>query len=186
MFAPNPGFDAYYSAWARLPRRTHALLPCRHDVTPATFGSLLHFMALTEMIAPYNLQIFYAGSGFERNAGLPITECNYYDLLPKAFHEPMAKFHEILLGTPCGAVISDVIVTSQDSRYIHETMQLPLADEDGDVCYLMAFGLGRKPFEDPSGRTEASHQPGNIKELHYLDLGAGAPTARIEDFIFHR
>ncbi|MCJ9427509.1 PAS domain-containing protein [Kordiimonas marina] len=186
MFVPNPEFDAFYNAWRRLPRRAHDLLPSRSDVGPDTFPGLLPFMALTEMLGPCYLHIFYAGSGFERNAGLPIADQNYYDLLPLEFHKPMAKFHEILLETPCGAEVSDIIVTSQGSRYLHETMQLPLVDDDGDVRFLMAYGLGRKPFEDASSRTRESHSPGNIKELHYLDIGAGAPSARIEDFIFHR
>ncbi|TNE62833.1 MAG: PAS domain-containing protein [Alphaproteobacteria bacterium] len=186
MFILKPEFERFLAVWRSLPRDSHPLLPAKRDVTPAVFGDFLRRMAMTEMRAPQNLLIFFAGSEFEHNAGLDITGRNYYDLLPPAFFKPMTTFHENLLGTPCGACIADVIVTSSGARYLHETIQLPLTDGMGTVRYLMGYGLARKPAGDDGYRVQASHQPGNIKELHYLDLGAGAPGERIEDFTFYR
>ncbi|WP_417450755.1 hypothetical protein [Kordiimonas sp.] len=114
-----------------------------------------------------------------------MTGKNYYDLLPASFHKPMSIFHNNMLDTPCGAYVADVIGTTAGTRYIHHTLQLPAADEAGNICYLIAFGLARRPYGDQGIRTETSHQPSNIKELFYIDLGAGMPSAYIKDFEFH-
>ena len=118
--------------------------------------------------------------------GLAVTGKNYYDLLPETYHQSMSVFHSILQDTPCGAYIVDAIETTSGNRYVHETLQLPISDEFGEVRYLLVYGLDRKPYGDRGSRTDESHQPSNIKEMHYIDLGAGAPTVCVENFNFRR
>mgnify|MGYP003647924906 CR=1 FL=1 len=186
MIDLDPEFDNFLACWHQLPRRAHSILPCKSDITPFSFGEVLKHVGFAEMLAPYNLKIFFAGSGFERNAGFEVTGKNYYDILPKAFQEPMAAFHKYLLGTPCGAYIADVISTTSGNQYIHHNVQMPVCDDTGQVKYLLAYGLDRKPYDDKGTRTDSSHAPSNIKDMFYIDLGAGAPSAYVTDFKFHR
>lgn len=185
MFTIPKEFEPFMEVWRGLPRRTHPLLPSRTDIVPEAFGELLSCMALTNMLGPRNLNIFFIGSHFEWNASLEASGQNYYDLLPEEFHEPMATFHKTLMETPCGAFISDVITTAHGSEYTHDTLQMPYADEEGIVHYLMAYGYGRKPYADYAQRTVKSHRPSSIKDLHYIDLGAGVPAFYIENFKSH-
>lgn len=185
MTAIPPEFTAFLNVWDALPRVKHPLLPSAHDIVPHAFGELLACMALTEMLAPQNLKIFFIGSRFEMNASLEAAGKNYYDLLPDEFHKPMAAFHKALMGTPCGAYVCDAITTSQGNSYTHETVQMPYTDSAGDVRFLLAYGHGRKPYADTGERVSRSHTPSNIKELRYIDLGAGTPTAYVENFTFH-
>lgn len=186
MFQPNPDFEPFLALWRSLPRDHHPLVPRRKDINPVLFGSFLNLIGIAEMKGPFNLQVTYAGSGYEHGASFQVNGKNYYDLLPEPFARPMAIFHDNLLGTPCGAYISDVVTTTSGTRYLHESLQLPLCNNDGDLKYIMAFGVGRKPWEEAGKRTKGDHNATNIKEMHYFDIGAGAPAARIENFRFHR
>ncbi|WP_262691126.1 PAS domain-containing protein [Kordiimonas aestuarii] len=186
MFDLNPEFDEFLTLWRNLPRRAHLCLPCKSDITPAVFGNLLHYVALAERRGAQSLYVVYAGDGYERNAGFPVMGRDYYDILPENFIKPMTQFHNNLLGTPCGAYIADVIGTTEGSQYIHYNVQFPATDEKGEVRYLIGYGLDRKPYTDKGTRTYTSHAPSNIKDMVYLDLGAGAPSAYVKDFTFHR
>ncbi|NVJ98584.1 MAG: PAS domain-containing protein [Alphaproteobacteria bacterium] len=186
MYQPDPDFEPFMALWRNLPRTHHPVLPRRKDINPVLFGAYLPLIGIAEMVAPFHMQVIYAGSGYERSASFEVNGKNYYDLLPPDFAKPMAIFHEHILGTPCGAYIGDVITTSKGNQYLHESLQLPLCSDQGDVRYLMAFGVGRKQLDDASSRTAGDHNAGNIKEMHYVDLGAGTPKARIENFVFHR
>ncbi|MFC4347822.1 PAS domain-containing protein [Kordiimonas lipolytica] len=179
-------FLPFTERWLQLPREAHPLLPRRSDLSPMRFGKFLPQICVTEMIGKMNLPIRYAGSAFERAAGYPLNGVNYYDLLPDQFRKSVAAFHDYIVDTPCGAFVRDIISTNSGSRYLHETLHLPLADDAGKVRYVMAYGLGRKAIDDRGMRPLEDQSDDHIKDLRYLDLGAGAPAAYIENFIFHR
>lgn len=184
MFETPAEFSPFLKAWAGLPRRAHPLLPEKKDISPVLFGEFLHLVCITEFIAPRDMRIRFAGSEFERLAGFGTELENYYDMLPDRFVESTETFHRLIRTTPCGAFVGDVITVTSGNRYLHETIHLPLSDEAGAVRYLMVYGVGRKPYGDQSPRSVGNHNESNIKELHYLDLGLGAPKARIEEFKF--
>lgn len=169
-----------------MPRRAHPFLPCRKDCTPARLGAFLPQIGIAEFKKPGQLDVLFYGSELERASGLKITGMNYYDLLPNEFRGPMLKFHEYIFGVPCGAYIADFVRTEAGNQYLYESVQFPLADEDGTVRFILVHGRGRKPFTDTTDRMVTGMGRRAIKEMHYLDLGAGAPTARIENFIFYR
>lgn len=179
-------FHPFIREWCALPRKAHTMMPCRDDLSPVRFGAFLPYLCVTEMIEPMQLPIRYAGSVFERAAGYPLTGRNYYDLLPEGFKRSVAVFHDHIIRTPCGAFVRDIISTDSGSRYLHETIHLPLSDAKGQVRYVMAYGLGRKALDDKGKRPLDDQSDSHIKDLQYLDLGAGAPTACIENFIFHK
>lgn len=179
-------FDTFMEAWNGLPRTSHALLPQKKDITPVLFGQFLPLVCVAEMVASENLQLRFVGSEFERLAGLQLSLKNYYDFLPAKFIKATKLFHDRILGTPCAAFVRDLISSKSGNRYLHETLHLPLADENGAVRYLMIYGVGRKPAGDLSFRKEGDHNESNIKELFYIDLGAGAPADHVKEFIFHR
>ncbi|WP_286828196.1 MULTISPECIES: PAS domain-containing protein [Kordiimonas] len=182
MFNLPPELDRFFTVWKALPRTAHSLLPCKNEITPAALGDLLHSTGIAKMVAPFNLQVTYAGSGYEKSASTHVTGSNYYDLLPPAFHKPMALFHNNLLGTPCGAFVADVITTTSGSQYLHETIQLPMADPQGDPIYLVAYAHGRKPYGDTGERKPGNHNASSVRDMFYLDLGAGAPGDYIKNF----
>jgi len=132
------------------------------------------------------MEVLYYGSMLEQISGLKVTGMNYYDLQPEAFRSPLMKFHDLIFSTPCGAYIADFVKTEAGNQYLYESVQFPLTNDEGDPCYLLLYGVGRKPFADRTDRSLEGIGRRAIKEMHYLDIGAGAPTARIEDFIYHR
>jgi hypothetical protein len=184
MTTLHPEFEEFFALWKTLPRRRHALLPCKQDITPSQFGKFLQYMAIAERKSPNDCRILFAGSMFELNAGFPVTGRNYYAMLPPAFIKPMKAFHRNLLGTPCGAYIADVISTTSGHSYIHHTLQLPAVDEKGFVRYLLACGLAKQPFHGAGSRTESSDDPAYITDLIYINLGSGVPGAQVADFVY--
>ncbi len=184
MFVIPDEFAPFLNAWKNLPRKKHPLLPEKRDISPVLFGKFLHLVCITEFIAPRNMQIRFAGSEFERLAGFGKGLTNYYDILPEQFVESTEIFHQLIRTTPCGAFVGDVITATSGARYMHETIHLPLVDDEGKVRYLMIYGVGRKPYGDQTPRSQGNHNESNIKELHYMDLGRGAPAAKVQDFKF--
>lgn len=184
--APGPEFAAFLKVWQTLPRRTHPLVPARADYTPKALGTLLPNTGIGRFTGRDHLDILYYGSEIERLSGIAITGKNYYAVLRPDYREQMIKFHALLRDTPCGAYMVDTITTASGTHYLYESLQLPLADEAGEISYLIGFGIGRKPAGDYSERPLGDHRRSNVKEMHYLDLGAGAPTARIENYTFYR
>jgi len=182
----GPEFESFLRCWDNLPRTAHAFLPQRRDINPTTFGELLQHTGLAKWLGPQNMEILFYGSGIERASGFKITGMNYYDLLPQEFIKPLSQFHQAVLGVPCGAHIADVITTESGNSYLYQSLQYPVTDKDGNVVYLLVYGLGRKPYGDESERKLETHIAANIKELEFIDLGGGAPKSRIENFVYHR
>lgn len=175
-------FDRFQQLWRSLPRRTHTLLPCRRDITPGVFGDLLHHMCLGERSSADHLKLIYAGSGFERNAGFAAMGVNYYDVVPEQFLSAIKRFHQNLFTAPCAAYVGDLVTSTMGNHYLHHTLHLPITDDSGNPCYLLVFGLDRKPASDLGDRLRDSVGESNIKDLAYLDLGAGTPSGYVSDF----
>ncbi len=120
----------------------------------------------------------------ERLSGMADTGANYYDLIAGDLKPLMHQYHQTIFGTPCGAYVGDVITTRSGATYLFETMQFPLCDENGNVRYLLAYGYGRNPTDELGDRDVSDRTGGHIRELHYMDLGAGAPASCIINFEF--
>ncbi|MCJ9427508.1 PAS domain-containing protein [Kordiimonas marina] len=182
----SPEFTPFLACWQALPRSRHPFLPARSDCTPARLGPFLPNIGIGLHQGPGKMEVLYYGSVLEQVSGLKVTGMNYYDLLPEVFRSPLMKFHHLLFSTPCGAYIADFVKTEAGNQYLYESLQFPLTDDKGTPTYLLLYGLGRKPFTDKTDRNIEGIGRRAIKEMHYLDIGAGAPSARIEDFIFYR
>ncbi len=132
------------------------------------------------------MRITFAGSEFEQLAGFTKQVDNYYDLLPPDFADATIVFHRTIRETPCGAFVGDIITSASGARYLHETVHLPLCDTDKTIRFLLVYGVGKKPVGDDSPREWDELQTSHIKELHYLDLGAGAPKVGVKNFQFYK
>lgn len=175
-------FDNFLKTWEMLPRKNHPFLPSRHDCNPATLGALLPQTALFHYEGKHKLIIQFVGTEMERLSGLTATGSNYYDLIADDL-KPLLNFHhKTVFGTPCGAYVGDVITTRAGSTYLFETMQFPVCDENGIVKYLLAYGYGWNPTGELGDRDVSDRTGQHIRDLHYMDLGAGAPSGCIINF----
>ncbi len=182
MFSIEPEFDQFQRCWQQLPRHAHPLIPRKKDITPATFGELLHQTCIGERRSVDEMYLAYAGSGFERNAGFDAMGQNYYASVPQAFLGAIKRFHDNIFSLPCAAYICDLVTSTTGNQYMHYTMHLPATDDEGVPRYLVVFGLDRKPATDVGIRAERSVAATSIKHLAYLDLGAGTPEGFVRDF----
>jgi hypothetical protein len=183
LLSISKDFNQFQQCWRTLPRHVHPLLPRKRDITPAAFGELLHHMCIGERVSADCMQLRYAGTGFESNAGFAVMGANYYEVVPKTFVGAIKRFHHNLFTTPCAAYVADHVKSTTGNHYLHHTLHQIATDDAGQPRYLVVFGLDRKPASDIGIRSQGSVGASNIKDLAYLDLGAGAPVDHISDFV---
>lgn len=175
-------FEDFLNIWEDLPRDKHAFLPSIRDCNPAKLGALIPQCAIFEYVGKYHLNIQFIGTEMERLSGLSGTGKNYYDLISEDFRPLMNFYHKTVFGTPCGAYIGDVITTRSGATYLFETMQFPISDTGGNVSHLLAYGYGRRPTGELGGREVSDRRGQHLRDLHFMDLGAGAPDSCIINF----
>lgn len=175
-------FEDFLTAWNALPRKNHPHLPSISDCNPVTLGALLPQCAIFHYPGKHQLILQFVGTEMERLSGLNASGANYYDLIAEDFKPLMNHYHQTVFGVPCGAYIGDVITTRSGATYLFETMQFPLCDDNGKPSYLLAYGYGRRPTGDLGGRDVNDRRGQHIRDLHYMDLGAGAPSSCIINF----
>ncbi len=178
-------FDEFLTVWDSLPRTEHAFLPSKQSCNPALLGALLPQCAIFRYGDKYKLDIIFVGTEMEHLSGLTAVGVNYYDMVADEFKPALHNYHQTIFETPCGAYIGDVITTSMGANYLFETMQFPICDEAGTVNHLLAYGFGRRPTGDLATRDISDRSSQHIRELHYMDLGAGAPSNCIINFEPH-
>lgn len=178
-------FENFLNVWDKLPRNHHNFLPSKDDCSPSNFGSMIAQTALLRYDARYELRVLFMGTEMERLSGMGTTGENYYSLISDDLKPLMNFHHKTVFHTPCGAYVGDVITTKSGNSYLFETMQFPVCDNNGQVRFLLAYGHGRRPTGD-LGLREVSDRTGqHIRDLHYMDLGAGAPSTCIINFETH-
>lgn len=176
-------FQSFLDCWHKLPRSSHDILPSRKDCSPVNMGTLMSNIAIFRYDGEYQLNLIFSGSEMERLSGAKRRVRNYYDLLTDAESRAVLhEYHTILMNTPCGAYSSDVVTTKSGSTYVFETMQFPLSDSEGNTRYLLAYGHGRRPVDVSGSRKINDYTINNIKDMHYMDLGAGAPKTCIINY----
>lgn len=175
-------FEDFLDIWSKLPRSSHAFLPCKDECNPSNFGALLSQTALLRYDAEYQMTILFAGTEMEQLSGMANASDNYYSLVSEDL-KPLLNFHhKIIFNTPCGAYVGDVITTPSGNSYLFETMQFPVCESSGEVKYLLVYGAGRGPAGDLGGRNVSDRTGQHIRDLRYMDLGAGSPGRCIVDF----
>ena len=175
-------FDDFLNTWKDLPRSHHPFLPSIKDCNPSSLGALLPQCAIFHYTAKHQLMLQFVGTEMERLSDLSATGTNYYDMIADDFKPLMNHYHRTVFGVPCGAYIGDVITTTSGATYLFETMQFPVADNEGTPCYLLAYGYGRRPTGDLGGREAEDRSGQHLRDLHYMDMGAGAPSSCIINF----
>ncbi len=177
-------FNDFLEVWHKLPREKHPVLPAKSTCSPAVLGNLLAHIGIGRYNAPGDMHVLFYGSEIEQASSLAATGKNYFDLISKKFHAQMKAFHHTLFSTPCGAFIADTVAT-KNSKYIYESLQLPLTDDSGTPKYLLVYGVGLKARGDDSMRDSSAVNQNNIHTMRYIDLGAGAPSMQIKEYDFY-
>lgn len=174
-------FDAFHKCWQALPRKNHPLVPSLKDCNPGTLGPMISNIALARYDGKYQMYLTFVGTEMERLSGTAAQKINYYDTMTDELKRGTHFFHKTLFGTPCGAYVADII-TIETTRYLFATMQFPLCDEDGNLRHLIAYGYGRSPIDASQSRAVSDHSTGNLRDLSFIDIGAGAPATKIVNF----
>ncbi|MFC3053417.1 PAS domain-containing protein [Kordiimonas pumila] len=186
MLTLGQHFHDFLSFWDALPRTLHPFLPAKADITPANCGKLLPHMGIGRYNAPGNIYVLFYGTLLEKATGIAPTGKNFFDTLPPESHEAIKLFHSIIFERMCAAYVVYLIASSDKLYYSYRTLQLPAVDEEGIPRYLIIYGTALQPEHNYNKRAFMGMDQKNVKEMHYIDLGNGAPTFKIEKYTLHK
>ena len=174
-------FDAFWDLWNRLPRRDHAFLPCRQDLSSAEMAPFLPRMGIAEWHGTMSLFMTFFGSEIEKMSGANLHQCNFYDFLDPNLRDPMKRFHNVIFNTPCGAYVGEVLTVDNGQNYLFENIQVPVIGKSGQPDVLLIYAHARTTIPHGPLRKQASSTASTIRDFHYIDLGGGAPDFAMEN-----
>jgi hypothetical protein len=165
--------------WSRLPRPQGQACPKRADFSSAKVNGMLPEMFLSEWNGDKNLIIVQSGTVLDRLIGEDITGSNLFDMIPFAFRAAEHRYYEALRDTPCAGMLTRSAPNHQNKHTIYRTIQLPLLDPFGKVCYFVGTGMVLDEAQIVAEGGEIDLNEMQLVERHFFDIGAGLPEPSI-------
>jgi len=134
---------------------------------------------LSEWNGDKDLIIVQSGTILDRLIGQDLTGSNVFETTYTPFRAAERRYYEALRDTPCAGMLTRSAPNHQNKHTIYRTIQLPLLDPFGDVCYFVGTGmvLDEAQVVAEGGKVD----PGGMElvERHFFDIGAGLPESNI-------
>lgn len=165
--------------WYRLPRPEGQVCPKRSDFSSALMNGTLPEVFLSEWNGDQDLIIVQSGTILDRLIGEDITGGNVFDLTPAPLRAAERLYYEALRDTPCAGMLTRSAPNRQDKHTIYRTIQLPLLDPFGDVCYFVGTGAVLDAAQVVAENGNAGVGGMELVERHFFDIGAGLPDSTI-------
>lgn len=163
--------------WLQTPRTTNTICPSFDDFIKA-YGlkpSLAHVF-LSQFITPRSIHILMSGGHLDQFLGTDLAGEDMFLQMPSHIANQERPFYNDLRLTPCAGRVIRVGTHTSGETCKYSTIQLPLADLDGKIRFIVGTGqfLAPVPQKDTSGHIVFD----SIKyvELQYFDIGAGTPN----------
>lgn len=161
--------------WLSLPRRDGALCPEKKDFSPVKLGKYLSSVVLYERMDSSRVIVRVAGTNIREFLGSEITGQNLIDIFPPEFVRAYITYYDNLAAHPCAGMVERPMRATGGAAYLIKSIQLPLADEKGDVRYFLGISQSSNlPKQFTDFRSAAMTASRNL-EIQYHDIGAGTP-----------
>lgn len=163
--------------WYDLPRTKGHVCPKRSDFSSALMNGTLPEVFLSEWNGDKDLIIVQSGTVLDRLIGEDLTGRNLFDMIPAPFRAPEHRYYEALRDTPCAGMLTRSAPNHQNKHTIYRTIQLPLLDPFGEVCYFVGTGavLDAAQIIAEGGKIDVDEM--ELVERHFFDIGAGVPES---------
>lgn len=159
--------------WLSLPRRAHALVPCKQDIKLPPLARIAPTIGMAEDGGPDALFVRLLGSTVGESIGIDTQNTNAFDNCDDEAKVWSYEFFRTIWDTPMGGKKTLTYHYSRQPLYSLITMHLPLCDEDGNCRFIIStFERGNTVFD------LEQHEPSPIRardlsNVVAIDLGAG-------------
>lgn len=162
--------------WRTLPVAEGTKVPAKVALSPDALRSHLGNIGIFERIERYDLRVRLFGTRLDIGFGKSMTGANLFDTHAREQRDFYADYYASLLDTPVGCRMFREILDENDEVIHSVSLALPLADETGDVCYLVGMLLmeSDSPLNDPIDTSRIDQA--KVIRLEYLDIGHGLPA----------
>ena len=152
-----------------------SLCPKKTDFSIVGIISYAAEIFMSEWKSAEELRILQAGTKLEQLLGKDLTSYNIFEVLPEQLLSREREYYSNLKHMPCAGVITRQAVNLKGKPFVYRTVQLPLADENGDPRFFVGAGavLGLDDIEEEFGTVNFDEI--QLLERQYLDIGAGLP-----------
>lgn len=155
------------------------MCPRRGDFSSALMNGTLPEVFLSEWNGDKDLVIVQSGTVLDRLIGEDLTGSNLFDMIPAPFRAAEHRYYEALRNTPCAGMLTRSAPNHQNKHTIYRTIQLPLLDPFGDVCYFVGTGAVMDKAQIIAEGGEIDTNEMQLVERHFFDIGAGVPDVDI-------
>jgi len=172
--------EQLFKYWESLPRSDDSLLPMRHDLRPTDLKDVIPRLSLLKRQHRYQVNVSMIRTGYNTSWRSPFVGINSFDLTTPSMRENSAKLYEAVLDQPCGALMTENILSKTGKQRCVHSLYLPLTDRSSHARYIVSCSAYQhKPcFENTNERLTPAHD--QVLDVEFLDIGAGQPTVVFE------
>jgi len=165
--------------WTSLPCPEGQACPKRADFSSAKVNGMLPEIFLSEWDGDQDLIIVQTGTILDRLIGEDLTGSNLFEMTPAPLRGAERRYYEALRDTPCAGMLTRSAPNRLDKHFFYRTIQLPLLDPFGDVCYFVGTGTVLDEAQIVAERGKIDLDESILVERHFFDIGAGLPEPNI-------
>jgi len=171
----------FWALWTDLASKRPNAIPYKSDFSMKILKRFLPNYFLAEWVDDHLINRL-VGSALDTGFGEAHTGKNFFADYTGAELEYFTALWRSVTHKPCGVMIKRTIASQPEWRLQIEGIDLPLADEDGDVKYICGVGKVKKTFNHD---TDQQNLQSSIDLIEYLDLGFGLPTKLLSPTRFY-
>lgn len=172
----NPALKPLCEFWDEV--RGDRLLPNTGDIDPSQIAYILKDIAILDVIDPTNILYRLAGTGIAERMGEDPTGNNLIEMTAPDTRAIVSKILHLIVSHPVGAIASYENVYNTGKRAVVESLYLPLQRTKDQSDRIVSVHSREKTV---TYQDEQSHSTvaAKIRELKWIDLGAGIPDETI-------
>ncbi len=172
--------EQLFKYWESLPRSAGTVLPARRELRPTDLRDVIPRLSLLKRQHRYQVNVSMIRTGYNTSWRSPFVGINSFDLTTPSMRENSAKLYEAVLDQPCGALMTENILSKSGKQRCVHSLYLPLADRSGQARYIVGCSAYQhKPcFENTNERLVPAHD--QVLDVEFLDIGAGQPAVTFE------
>jgi len=169
-------FDELIEHWKAMPKSTGPV-PSKTAFSPMQVYTMLHSLYFSERLDKYNIQLKLRGEKLERFSFGAVPRRNVYEVIPKRNWDAVENYYDQFCSQPCAGHMIRLVTFDNGLVYNVETMELPLADRDGNPRYIVGLA---ELTQNHAKSLEAQQSGVKLDEVTLYecwDLGYGVPKS---------
>ena len=168
-------FDELISYWKAMPKLA-GKVPQKTAFSPMQVYRMLPNLFFGERIGKYNIRLRLMGEAVESAARDVMPNRNIFEVVPEPLWGQVERYYDGLCGHPCAGHVVRALALENGLVYDLETISLPLADGNGDPCYILGLVDLQQNHNNSVAALRGAFDEASVSIIEYWDLGYGIPS----------